>query len=191
MLNDIYNYLPISEHLATAGQPTAEQFATIRQAGFDLVVNLALPTSSNALPDERSVVEACGMTYSPIPVIWEHPTAADFEQFQATLASHPDQKIFVHCAMNMRVSAFVYLHQRLDGVPPSSRQPHKDLGSERNVAAIYRCHLGTSRYRPGLTATAIAIQQTVRAPVQNRVIPVLRITATHTSRLRLRSADVP
>ena len=119
MLNDIYNYLPISEHLATAGQPTAEQFATIRQAGFDLVVNLALPTSSNALPDERSVVEACGMTYSPIPVIWEHPTAADFEQFQATLASHPDQKIFVHCAMNMRVSAFVYLHQRLDGVPPS------------------------------------------------------------------------
>ena len=117
MLNDIYNYLPISEHLATAGQPTAEQFATIRQAGFDLVVNLALPTSTNALPDERSVVEACGMTYSPIPVIWEHPTAADFEQFQATLASHPDQKIFVHCAMNMRVSAFVYLHRRLKGVP--------------------------------------------------------------------------
>ena len=116
MLNDIYNYLPISEHLATAGQPTAGQFATIRQAGFDLVVNLALPTSTNALPDERSVVEACGMTYSPIPVIWEHPTAADFEQFQATLASHPDQKIFVHCAMNMRVSAFIYLHQRLGGV---------------------------------------------------------------------------
>ncbi|MEL6400260.1 MAG: protein tyrosine phosphatase family protein [Cyanobacteria bacterium J06626_4] len=119
MLNDVYHYLPISNHLATAGQPTADQFATIRQAGFDIVVNLALPTSTHALPDERSVVEACGMTYVPIPVMWAAPTAEDFEQFQATLASQPNHKIFVHCAMNMRVSAFVYLHQRLEGIPPS------------------------------------------------------------------------
>jgi protein tyrosine phosphatase (PTP) superfamily phosphohydrolase (DUF442 family) len=117
MLTDIDNYLPISDTLATAGQPTEEQFTDIRHAGFEVVVNLALPTSTNALVDEPAIVAAHGMTYYPIPVLWEQPTAADFEQFQAVLTHSADQKILVHCAMNMRVSAFVYIHRRLSGVP--------------------------------------------------------------------------
>ncbi len=56
------------------------------------------------------------MAYYPIPVVWDHPTTGDFEQFQAVLARHADQSILVHCAMNMRVSAFVYVHRRLCGV---------------------------------------------------------------------------
>lgn len=120
MLTDIDNYVPISKTLATAGQPTAAQFAEISQAGFDVVVNLALPTSTNALLDERAVVEAQGMTYYPIPVEWEQPTLRDFQQFQTVLAERKEQKIFVHCALNMRVSAFVYLHRRLQGIPEAT-----------------------------------------------------------------------
>ena len=116
MLTDIRHYLPITPTLATAGQPTAAQFAAIRQAGFEVVVNLALPTSDHALPDERAVVAAQGMAYYAIPVQWEQPTVEDFQQFQAVMARHGGQKIFVHCALNMRVSAFVYLHRRLAGV---------------------------------------------------------------------------
>jgi len=116
MLTDIYNYLPISDRLATAGQPTAEQFAAIAQADFAVVINLAMPTSTNALPDERAVVEAQGMTYYPIPVEWEHPTLRDFQQFAMAMSQYGEQKVFVHCAMNMRVSAFVYLYRRLRGV---------------------------------------------------------------------------
>ena len=59
------------------------------------------------------------MTDVPIPVIWEDPIAADFEQFQTTLARQPDQKIFIPCTMTMQVSAFIALHQRLNGVPES------------------------------------------------------------------------
>ncbi|RZM83034.1 phosphatase [Leptolyngbya iicbica LK] len=116
-MTDIYNYLPISERLATAGQPTAEQFAAIAQADFAVVINLALPTSTNALPDECAVVEAQGMTYYPIPVEWEYPTLRDFQQFATVMAQHAEQKVFVHCAMNMRVSTFVYLYRCLRGVP--------------------------------------------------------------------------
>lgn len=119
MLTDLYNYLPISESLATAGQPTREQFANIHQAGFEVVINLALPTSTNALPDERAIVESYGMVYYPLPVVWENPTAENFWEFQAVLANHAHQKVFVHCAMNMRVSAFVYLHRRWHGTAPS------------------------------------------------------------------------
>ena len=120
MLTDIHSYLPISARLATAGQPTAEQFGEIAQAGFTTVINLALPTSTNALPDERAVVEAQGMTYYPIPVDWEYPTLRDFQQFASVLTQVAEQKVFVHCAMNMRVSAFVYVYRRLRGVPRES-----------------------------------------------------------------------
>lgn len=120
MLQDIYHYLPITETLATAGQPSADQFSEIRQAGFEVVINLALPTSDHALPDERSQVESQGMTYYAIPVQWEQPTIEDFLQFQTVMAHHQNQKIFVHCAANMRVSAFVYLHRRLQGVPQAA-----------------------------------------------------------------------
>ncbi|MDB9528958.1 protein tyrosine phosphatase family protein [Oscillatoria sp. CS-180] len=119
MLQDIYNYLPIEDTLATAGQPTEEQFAEIGQAGFEVVVNLAMPTSDNALPDEGSVVEAQNMEYVAIPVIWESPTEEDFQQFQQVMTEGGDRKVFVHCAANMRVSAFIYLHRRLQGTPHS------------------------------------------------------------------------
>ena len=49
--------------------------------GVKTVINLALPTSDHALSDERAVVESAGMNYVHIPVVFEVPTQADFEQF--------------------------------------------------------------------------------------------------------------
>lgn len=112
-LESIYKFLPISDTLATAGQPTTEQFDAIRQAGYTVVVNLALPTSDNALPHEQELVESHGMTYIHIPVLWENPTLNDLQQFFATLESNLDKQVFVHCVANMRVSAFVYLYRLL------------------------------------------------------------------------------
>ena len=60
-LEDIYNFLKLSESIATAGQPTITQFSTISDSGYQMVVNLALPESLNALPDEQAIVEAQGM----------------------------------------------------------------------------------------------------------------------------------
>ena len=77
------------------------------------MVNLALPTSTNALPDEKQVVENLGMQYVHIPVVWENPTLEDLEQFFSVMKANADQKIFVHCAANMRVSAFMYLYRRI------------------------------------------------------------------------------
>jgi protein tyrosine phosphatase (PTP) superfamily phosphohydrolase (DUF442 family) len=109
----IYNYLKISDSIATSGQPTKEQFSAIKDYGYQTIVNLALPTSTNALPDEKQVVENLGMQYVHIPVIWENPTLEDVEQFFSVMKANADQKTFVHCAANMRVSAFMYLYRRI------------------------------------------------------------------------------
>jgi len=109
-LEQIYNFVQISENLATSGQPTEAQMSKIATAGYEVVVNLALPTSDNALKDEAGIVRALGMEYHNIPVVWEAPKLSDFEQFVPLMDSLAGRKVFVHCAANYRVSMFTALY---------------------------------------------------------------------------------
>jgi protein tyrosine phosphatase (PTP) superfamily phosphohydrolase (DUF442 family) len=105
--------LQISDKLATAGQPTVKQFRAIADADYETVINLALPTSDGAIANEAQLVQSLGMEYIAIPVNWESPTMADLEEFLRVMEQRQRQKIFVHCAKNMRVSVFVYLYHCL------------------------------------------------------------------------------
>ena len=111
-LENIYNYKKISDKIATAGQPSVEQFSYIKEAGYQVVINLALKDSSNALRNEKEIVEIEGMQYIHIPVIWENPTEDKLKEFIQVMKINLDKKVFVHCAANKRVSAFVYLYRR-------------------------------------------------------------------------------
>lgn len=117
-LTDIYNFLPIDADWATAGQPTVEQFAAIKAAGYEVIINLGMPDSPRAVVNEAEVVAAQGIDYVTIPVVWEAPTGADLAAFFAAMTTHQAQKRFVHCIANMRVSAFTFLYRHLVlGVP--------------------------------------------------------------------------
>ena len=109
-INDIENYFPLPLSIGTSGQPTTQQFKDIQAAGFDVVVNLAMPDSDNALANEGALVSENGMTYVHIPVPWDAPDANHVAQFfgvmDAMLAQ--DKKVWVHCAANYRASAFTY-----------------------------------------------------------------------------------
>lgn len=112
-LEEIYNFIQLSEALATSGQPTEAQMDEIAAAGFKVVVNLALPTSDNALKDESATVRALGMDYHNIPVVWEAPRLSDFEQFVPLMDSLAGQKVFLHCVANYRVSMFTALYAEI------------------------------------------------------------------------------
>ncbi|MBN2550893.1 MAG: protein tyrosine phosphatase family protein [Anaerolineales bacterium] len=112
-LNEIYNYLQLTDHLATAGQPSEAQLAEVAQAGCQLVINLARTGQDYSLPDEASTVLANGMEYIHIPVIWEAPTRTNLENFMAVMQANHGRRVFLHCAANMRVSAFVALDRIL------------------------------------------------------------------------------
>ena len=124
MLSEIYNFRVVGDRLGTAGQPTERQFQAIREAGYEVVINLALPTSDNALPNEGSLVTALGMSYVHIPVNFQTPTPQDFRAFCRVMDVFQDRRVFIHCAANKRVSAFVYLYRVLNkGVPLSEAKP--------------------------------------------------------------------
>ncbi len=125
-IEDIYNFLKLSDSIATAGQPTAAQFLAIKDSGYQLVVNLALPESLNALLNEQAIVEAQGIEYVHIPVIWDNPTLEDIKNFFTVMETNADKNVFVHCAANMRVSAFMYLY-RLIHEQISEKEAKTDL----------------------------------------------------------------
>jgi len=107
----IRSFLPVSDTLCTSGQPTREQFALIRAAGYQVVINLAMPDSTDALPDEGEIVAGLGMDYIHIPVVWLSPTAADLERFFEVMERNQGKRVWLHCVVNMRVSVFVFLYR--------------------------------------------------------------------------------
>lgn len=118
MISDIINYLQVRPGLGTAGQPSASEFAGIQAEGYQVVINLVPSSSPDALADEAAVVTGLGMDYIHIPVIWQEPSRVDLEQFFKVMDQNRERKVFVHCVMNMRVSAFVFLYRvTQEGVP--------------------------------------------------------------------------
>ena len=112
-LGQVRSFRQVDNQLGTSGQPTETQFADIRKAGFEAVINLALPVSTGALPNEGSIVTGLGMPYVHLPVDFKAPRHEDFRAFSRILEAFAGRKVFVHCAANMRVSAFVFLHRVL------------------------------------------------------------------------------
>ena len=130
-LSQIRAFRAIGPRLGTAGQPTETQLRSVRDAGFEAVVNLALPTSDNALPNEGSVVTGLGMSYVHIPVNFQAPTPQNFQDFRQVMDAFSNRPVFVHCAANMRVSAFVFLYRVLHQNVPKT-------DAERDLHAIWQ-----------------------------------------------------
>jgi protein tyrosine phosphatase (PTP) superfamily phosphohydrolase (DUF442 family) len=110
-MDGVLNYYLLG-NTATSGQPTAEQFERIAQAGYTAVINLAMSTSDNALPDEGAIVSALGIQYHAIAVPFDAPAKKHFRAFVELMDVLPAERTWVHCALNARVSAFMfkYLH---------------------------------------------------------------------------------
>ena len=111
-LSDIYNFRQVSPNLASSGQPREHQLAAIAEAGYNVVINLALHNDPRySLPDEAAAVRALGLDYIHIPVQFGAPTESDLERFFEAMEQYATERIWVHCAANMRVSAFLGLRQ--------------------------------------------------------------------------------
>ena len=109
-LGRIKNFVRLTDDIGTSGQPKREQFELIAKEGYSAVVNLALPTSEHAIADEGSIVTGFGMRYVHIPVDFASPTLDDVRMFFGTLDAFHGKKVWVHCVVNARVSAFMYLY---------------------------------------------------------------------------------
>jgi protein tyrosine phosphatase (PTP) superfamily phosphohydrolase (DUF442 family) len=119
-LENILNYVQLSDNIATSGQPKANQFKLIANYGYASIINLAMEEAHNAIPNESKLLESLGISYIHIPVPFACPTTTHFQEFVKILKSLEGQKVWIHCAMNYRVSAFMYLYlKQAKGLPDS------------------------------------------------------------------------
>ena len=112
-LKQIVNFYQLDENIGTSGQPVGEQFADISAAGYEIVLNLSLSDSPNAIENENNIISELNMTYVHIPVDFKSPRREDLESFFKHMEKHKNKRIFVHCVMNWRVSAFMFLYQTI------------------------------------------------------------------------------
>jgi uncharacterized protein (TIGR01244 family) len=111
----IHKVRAIDDSLWTSGQPTVAQLQDIAAAGFKTVINLALHDDPRySLPDEAGTVRSLGMGYVHIPVQFSAPTKKDLAEFFAAMQAHEGQKVWVHCAANIRVSVFLGLFRVIE-----------------------------------------------------------------------------
>lgn len=111
-MKDILNYIKINENISTSGQPKEDEFIKIAKDNFDVVINLALCSADNALKNEDKIVTELGMKYIHIPVDFKNPKVEDLRFFIKLLSSFDDYKVWVHCAKNYRVTAFMYVYHK-------------------------------------------------------------------------------
>lgn len=110
---DAENRQQIFDWLWTSGQLSARDIRELPSLGIQSVINLAPPTASNALHGEAELVTGAGMNYCQIPVPWEKPELYQLKWFCSLLGALHGERIWIHCAKNMRVSVFIYLYRRL------------------------------------------------------------------------------
>ncbi len=113
MIEDIYNFLPLSEKLFTGGMPKADQLEDAAQHGIEVVINLAPDNVPDALPGEAELVNSLGMQYVNIPVNWNTPTNEGLDRFMDAMDENKGKKVLVHCEANFRATAFVSMHRIL------------------------------------------------------------------------------
>ena len=115
-IETITNYIRVSDRLSSSGQPDEDGFRSIAAAGFAAVINLAMPDSDKAIPEEGSVVTRLGMAYHHIPVPFDEPKTRHLTQFFGLMDSLQNENVWAHCVVNYRVSAFLYLYRRWKGM---------------------------------------------------------------------------
>ena len=105
------NLVAISNHVVSAGQPSAAWLRTLKAQGFEAVIYLAPPTVEDAVRDEHAIVAGQGLAFVNIPIDFGRPSEQDYELFAAVMRGLAKRKVLVHCQINLRASSLTFLYR--------------------------------------------------------------------------------
>jgi len=111
-MQEIINYIKINDNISSSGQPTKEQFEEIAKDNYEIIINLSSHNSENKLENEDEILSKLGLIYIHLPVDFLSPTKKNLKDFIDILSFFSEKKVWVHCIMNYRVSAFMYVYHK-------------------------------------------------------------------------------
>lgn len=107
-IEQILNFKQVTPRIASSGQPEAEAFPLIQQAGYQTIINLGMADHAKAIADEGERVQTLNMRYFALPVPFDNPQRQHLKQFYRLMQASQNDKVWVHCVLNYRVSVFLY-----------------------------------------------------------------------------------
>ncbi len=112
----IRDFLQVNKDFCTGGQPRPEHFVVLKSRGVKTVLNLRTPGEHRA-EEEKAAVEAAGMKYYNIPVVYREPTFEQVDEFLRITDDPANRPMFVHCTAAIRVGGFWLIRRVLrDGL---------------------------------------------------------------------------
>jgi protein tyrosine phosphatase (PTP) superfamily phosphohydrolase (DUF442 family) len=122
-MESIRTFVQISNRIATSAQISTKHIKAIKEAGYQVLVNLG-PANERMNKEEAFAVVSAGLTYVQIPVDFKNPQLRDLEFFFQVMNANRDRKVYIHCFANMRVSSFIYLYRVIheDVAPEEARK---------------------------------------------------------------------
>lgn len=107
----LYNHVQVDERISTSGVITGEAIEQMAREGYSAVINLLPDAHQHALANEAELVRKHGLDYHHIPVDFAAPNEASYLAFERALDGiEQRQRVYVHCAANMRVSVFMAIY---------------------------------------------------------------------------------
>ncbi len=137
-INTIKRFNHVSETLVTSGLPTKEEFAQLKEAGVQVVINLIPPTSENEKQPDLCAIQEAGFFYFAVPFYLSNPIAC-IEMFKTIMDEVKDKNILVHCSINWRASVFTdtYFQLTTGKVNEKAYFPDLDLLEEAKEHPVF------------------------------------------------------
>ena len=110
----IFNYHQYDDKLAAGGQPTEEQIADLKKAGYEAIVSLSPVSTRNYLPSEAMLSEQLGLDFIHFPVDCSQLKPTHYATFRGIMKGLEDKKIFVHCGGNIKSSNLIHMFKVLE-----------------------------------------------------------------------------
>lgn len=111
-IRKLKNYVPISEKLHTCGQITGESLDVLKKEGVEAIISVNAE-EFGAIESLKRQAQGQGISFVNVPVSWENPTIESLENFFEAMDKYKEVELLVHCQLNWRASAFVYLYRTI------------------------------------------------------------------------------
>ncbi len=122
------NYRKAGAALATAGKPSVETLAKLKELGFRTAIDLRQPAEGVAAA--RKAVEEQGLTFVSVPVSPETFRADDAKKVAAILGDTKAAPVLLYCSSSNRVGAVIAVVEAFRG------KPHDEALAEGRKAGL-------------------------------------------------------
>ena len=137
--HSLLNFFAPTELIGTSGQPSPAQLEDVARSGYTTVVNLAMNDSNPAVAEEGHLVSGLGMDYIHLPIPFNAPETKHLRRFCQIMDVLAEDKVLVHCAVNARVSVFIYKYLTL-------RRGYSDDAATSPLLAEWRSQIESGQY---------------------------------------------